>query len=162
MKGRMESGKFPPKTPDTSFSMSTALIALELQPPYSKLIIDGIKLIETRRYKLPQHLLYQPILLLQSTKGIDAVSALPDQIEANDDSLSILGEIFIEEVFQYNSIDQYNEDRNLHCVPLDSSYNYVEGCELFGWRISSVVKYDKEMNNPKLKRFMRSLFSVVE
>ena len=141
--------------------MSTVSVALEVQPPYGQLIIDSIKVVETRRYQLPIHLLHKPIYLLQSTKGVDGVSVLPDDIEVNTDNLVIIGEIVIDEVLQYTSMQRYNDDRPLHCVPVDSSYNYVEGCELYGWRIASIVKYETAINNPKLKRLMRSLFSVV-
>ena len=142
--------------------MPKASVALEVQPPYGQLIADKIKSIETRRYNLPPELLHQPMYLLQSTKGIEGVSALLDEIDENSDNLVILGEIIVDEVFQYTSMVQYNEDRHLHCVPIDSNYNYVEGCELYGWRIGSLVKYEKEIRNPKLKRLMRSLFTVLE
>ena len=54
---------------------------LEMQHPWSKLLLDGKKSIETRAYDLPKALIGKRIEILQSQPGEDGVSSLGNVID---------------------------------------------------------------------------------
>ena len=50
--------------------------ALEVQFPWSRMLLDGDKMVETRAYPLPFEVLQQPVLLVESPMGGLAVHGL--------------------------------------------------------------------------------------
>jgi len=59
---------------------------LELQHPYSEHILTGNKTIETRTYDIPKYLLSQGdssvrIAILETARGSDGVSSIPDRVK---------------------------------------------------------------------------------
>ena len=90
--------------------------ALEVQAPFSRYILDGSKSIETRSYLLPDELLGKPIMLCESTPGIDSVSAVNDTVVAGQADLSMIGEIIVSSCTEYMSQLSFDNDRPLHLV----------------------------------------------
>lgn len=128
--------------------------SLEVQAPFSTLILTGKKTIETRAYQLPPELHGKNILLLESTCGLDGISAIGDNIIDSQEGLSIIGEIFISESKEYSSQSEWNSDREAHKVPKESSYEYAptESGRRYGWIVERVIVYDEKRPVPAMKR----------
>ena len=112
------------------------LYGLELQQPFSSLVLDGSKTVETRSYELPQNLLYKHILIIESKAGEDGVSGIGNLCENNtkDDAAEgadeqeeyprIVGSVVFGECFEYHTERMWNEDQQKHAVPVGSYYSW--------------------------------------
>ncbi len=72
-----------------------------------------------------------------------------------------MGTIIISEVKEYLSKDDWELDRPLHMVPVESEkYNWSpdESNRQWGWMISSVNKFNEDIKIPPMKRGFRSFF----
>ena len=58
---------------------------LELQNPFSELLISGRKTIETRGYPLPESLLYKHVIVIESSQGEGCRSGLKDSVVLKND-----------------------------------------------------------------------------
>jgi len=105
---------------------------LELQEPFSELVLNGKKTIETRSYELPSSLLYRHILIIESKNG-DAGVGLSnvcknnmnlhyDKEEENQEYPRIVGSVVFGSCFEYHTERMWAEDEEKTCVPFDSFY----------------------------------------
>lgn len=133
--------------------------ALEVQLPYSRLILNGTKSIETRSYPLPDDLRGARILLCESLPGEDGISGLGDSIAASQDGLSLVGEMFISDVKEYVSGDEWDSDRGEHMVPKESAYEWAptESGRRYGWIIKKVISYEIALPVPAMRRRLEIL-----
>jgi hypothetical protein len=112
---------------------------LELQLPFSELLLNGKKTIETRSYELPRKLLYKHILIIESDPGKDGVSALGSwcrntvgltadeaaAMQMNDQAgARILGSVVFSECFEYACEEDWRSDVDKHLVPAGSAYDW--------------------------------------
>ena len=127
---------------------------LEVQAPFSRLILIGKKSIETRAYNLPEELLGVKILLCESEPGLDGISGVGNIVIDSQKGLSIIGEIIISQSTEYKSQIEWDNDRDAHQVPKESSYEWAptESGRRFGWRIQHVVVYDVAKSVPAMTR----------
>lgn len=81
----------------------TGRIALEMQAPWAKRLLDGRKTVETRGYPLPAGLVGRWIELIESQPGRDGVSALGDGVRAGASGLTAVGKAgdFLPHVFSF-------------------------------------------------------------
>jgi len=101
--------------------------AINIQYPISDKILEGEKVIETRRYPLPDKYLNQ-VLLLMETPG-----------PAKKFKSRIIGIIRFTECFQYQSKKQFYADVDKHCVTKDSIWAWQAG-DKWGWRVEVIKK----------------------
>lgn len=133
--------------------------ALEVQSPYSRLILNGKKSIETRSYPLPDDLRGARILLCESLPSEDGVSNLGDSIAASQDGLSLVGEMFISRFKEYETEAEWESDRGEHMVPKESMYEWAptESGRRYGWIIDQVVPYEVALPVPAMRRRLELL-----
>eukprot|EP00596_Hydrurales_sp_CCMP1899_P001278 CAMPEP_0119053206 /NCGR_PEP_ID=MMETSP1177-20130426/74277_1 /TAXON_ID=2985 /ORGANISM="Ochromonas sp, Strain CCMP1899" /LENGTH=116 /DNA_ID=CAMNT_0007033089 /DNA_START=241 /DNA_END=588 /DNA_ORIENTATION=+ len=108
---------------------------LEVQSPFSQLILNGRKCIETRAYPLPLELVNVKILLCESQAGENGVSCIGDEVYEAQEGIMIIGEIFVSFCKEYKSQDEWDKEREKHQVPEGSSYGWVptEMGKKYGW-----------------------------
>ena len=137
--------------------------ALEVQFPYSRLILNGKKSIETRSYPLPDDLRGTRIFLLESLPGEDGVSRLGDNIAGSQEGLSLVGEIFISKFKEYVSENEWGSDRGEHMVPKESIYEWAptESGRRYGWIIERVVPYEIALPVPTMRRRLEILHPIL-
>ena len=143
---------------------------LEMQQPYSAFVISGKKLIESRAYALPEALLDKKIEILQSEKGQDGVSSVPDRVvlhkASNDNSpLKRIGWVTFEKCIHYNTREEFEADRAKHLVDPNSGYGWNDRRPMFGWVVGSYQKYDttnEQTYDAVAIRRMRSLFEIIK
>ena len=146
-----------------------ARVGLEVQAPWSELLLRGSKSVETRRYPLPAELLGVPLALIGTAQGKAGVSALPDHVPAGESRL--LGLVTFGEQWRYSTREQWRADEPRHAVPQGSAYDWVEeppgqqdaaaaGSDRWGWCVQSVRPFASPLPAPPLARQARSLFAL--
>mmetsp|Transcript_9189 Transcript_9189/g.13858 ORF Transcript_9189/g.13858 Transcript_9189/m.13858 type:complete len:667 (-) Transcript_9189:1525-3525(-) len=148
---------------------------LEMQQPYSKFVLNGQKSIESRAYPLPEALIDAKIEILQSEKGLDGVSSVPDRVTLNksrDDNSSTpsplkrIGWVTFAKCIQYTTREEFEADREKHLVDPNSGYGWNDERPIYGWVVGSyhkqdVVDVDKGSVDAVAVRRMRSLFDII-
>ena len=149
-----------------------ASVALEVQQPFSRRLLDGTKSIETRNYELPAALLHRPLALIETAEGAAGVSALPDVVDAGFRGASVIGHIVFRECKEYTSQAQWDADCNAHLVTPESPYSFLATAQTqgpgnprkFGWVVERCkpVTGDSGPSQtvPTLRRRLRSLYLI--
>lgn len=116
---------------------------INIQWPWSELIVEGIKSIETRHYPLPKKYIGQKLALIQTPgpKGKKEAGLLKSQI---------IGTIIFAGDFKYRDEAHWRKDIKRHCVsPEDPHYGYAPTRVKWGWVIDSVEVFPKSKPVPK-------------
>ena len=140
-------------------------IGLELQQPWSGLLLDGIKTIETRGYPLPQALLHREISVIETAAGTAGRSALPNDVPAGHPGAVVAGLVRFESCIVYESRAAWLKDQGKHRVDPDSPYAMQDGGSIvYGWVVREATRTTGTSSTPAppLRRVMRSLFSIGE
>jgi predicted transcriptional regulator len=129
-------------------------LILEVQSPFSQLILSGKKNIETRAYPLPLELIGIKILLCESQAGENGISCIGDEVDKAKEGIKIVGEICISHCKEYKSQDEWDSERENHRVPEGSSYGWspTEEGRRYGWIIDKVVTYENPLPVPAMRR----------
>lgn len=142
-------------------------IGLEMQEPWAGKLLNGEKKIETRAYDLPKALIGKKIDILQSQKGKDAVSSMPDVLVGNeiDSSLKRIGWCMFDKVIVYRYKAKFESDEDKHLVKAGSGYSWNKDTKvIYGWVVKKYGLYSKgkeDKTKPKvIIRRMRSLFEL--
>ena len=116
------------------------LIGLNIQIPWSNLLINGDKSVETRSYPLPEK--YEGVEL--------AIIETPGKY--GQFKSRIVGTITFSHCFQYPDEQSWVDDYNRHKVEkLDEFYGWNPNKSKYGWVVSDVKKFDEPMSAPKRK-----------
>lgn len=155
---------------------------LEMQCPYAEHLLSGRKSIETRGYDLPTPLLTKVghdsdgyaeevrIDILESERGQDGVSAIPDRVSVltindchNDGSFLIRkGWCTFSYSFRYTTREQFEADERKHLVTSNSGYGWDDKRPIYGWVVGTTGVYNSDDKASKYiaERRMRSLFEI--
>ncbi len=129
---------------ESLFTPDERRYGLELQLPFSELLISGEKTIETRNYEIPSNLLYRHILIIESKKGKDGVSAVGsicrNETDDPDGNIRIIGSVVFGECIEYFTEEEWRRDADQHRVPIGSAYDWPTT------RISSDQSYTSSKN----------------
>lgn len=111
--------------------------------PWSQLILSGSKTIETRHYPLPLHYIGVPLAIIE-TPG---PKGKPQGIKT-----SIVGVVTFSRCFKYENQKHWKKDLGEHLVQSsDDDYRYIEGKDKYGWVVSSVIKFENKRPAPKVR-----------
>ena len=117
---------------------------LNIQYPWSQLIVTGKKTVETRAYPIPLHLLNRELALIETPGRMGKKHGIS--------SARIIAIITFSNCFQYGSKEQWLNDKHRHRVALDDSqYTYTTKGSRWGWEISKVSPLQKPQEGPKRK-----------
>ncbi len=149
---------------------------LEMQHPYSEFVLTGQKSIESRAYPLPEALINVKIEILQSEKGQDGVSAVPDRVtlhKSSDNNSSLqsplqrIGWVTFAKCIQYTSLEEFEADQDKHLVDPNSGYGWNDERPMYGWVVGSYHKQDtiddldgRSVDTVAIRQ-MRSLFEII-
>lgn len=104
---------------------------INIQWPWSQLLIKGEKLVETRSYPLPRKMLGIPLALIE-TPG-------PQGKKNGVSSARIIGLITFERSYLYTSERQWLEEKSLHLVSkMDKTFGFRKNRPKWAWVVSSV------------------------
>ena len=116
---------------------------LEMQHPFSVLVVSGKKTIETRSYPLPDALLNVKIWIIESEKGRAGVSALPSTFPLQETTkVRQIGWVTFNKCIEYKSKEEFESDAGKHLVDPNSGYGWNDERPMFGWVIHTFQKED--------------------
>ena len=116
------------------------MTGLNIQSPWSTLLIDGEKSVETRSYPLPKK--YEGVeLALIETPG-----------KSGNFKSRIIGTITFSHSFQYPNERSWIDDYARHRVETnDKQYGWNYSKPKYGWVVSQINKFDEVLSAPKKK-----------
>ncbi|EJK76735.1 hypothetical protein THAOC_01485 [Thalassiosira oceanica] len=135
-------------------------------PASSEHILTGNKTIETRTYDIPKYLLSQGdssvrIAILETARGSDGVSSIPDRVKLGT-NMKQAGWMTIVRTFKYESQSHFDSDTDKHLVDPASNYGYCDGKDMYGWVIGSKGRCPThDQGQVFAERRMRSIFEIV-
>jgi len=112
------------------------VIGLNVRSPWSTLLINGQKSVETRSYTLPQRLEGVELALIE-TPGKSAKF-----------KSRIIGTITFSGCIQYSSKEQWESDESRHKVDINDSLYGWKDKPKFGWIVQSVKKFKNPVDPP--------------
>lgn len=124
---------------------STNLISgINIQWPWSELIISGQKTIETRSYALPQKHLGKPLALIE-TPGKKGKKAGVKEAR-------IIGIVIFSQSYQYSNKEHWIKDKKHHLVSEnDINFSFHSDKEKWAWVIQSIKKFPSPKKAPAKK-----------
>ena len=135
----------------------------------------GQKSIESRAYSLPEALIDAKIEILQSERGQDGISSVPDRVtlhksrensSSSQSPLQRIGWVKFVKCIQYTSRERFEADQEKHLVDPKSGYGWNDKREMYGWVVGSFQKQEAEdadggIVDTVAVRRMRSLFDII-
>jgi hypothetical protein len=110
------------------------MTGLNIQTPWSSLLIDGLKSVETRSYHLP--LKYEGVeLYLVETPG-----------KLGKFKARVIGTISFSHSFKYSTKTDWINDHNRHLVSQDDPLYSWNDKPKYGWVVCSVKKFDEPLD----------------
>lgn len=111
------------------------MTGINIQIPWSTLLISGDKVVETRSYPLPVKYAGESLLLIE-TPG-----------KKGKFKSRIIGEITFSHSFKYPDEQTWKDDYNRHRVEEnDTNYGWKKDKPKYGWVVSHIKKYDEPLN----------------
>ena len=139
---------------------SECAYGLEIRPPFSRQVLEGVKTIETRRYLLPTSLVGTDIWLLEpDCDSKEGVSVFGEQCNR---AIKSIGRVRFSSCREYHSWEAWHLHRHEHQVPADSVYEW-SGPEkdgpMFAWIVdpASLDVGDRAFPGG-CKRLLRSIY----
>ena len=122
------------------------MTGINIQTPWSFLLINGDKTVETRSYHLPKK--YEGVeLALIETPG-----------KYGRFKSRIIGTITFSHSFQYPDKQAWIDDYNRHKVPdTNNNFGWKEDKEKWGWVVSDIIKFDEPQIAPENKGIIFTL-----
>ena len=117
-----------------------SLSGLNVQAPWSILLINGLKTVETRTYQLPDKYNGEPLALIE-TPG-----------KKGKFKSRIIGIITFSHSFTYPNKQSWIDDYQRHKVEEDDKdYGWNDNKPKYGWVVSDVIKFDNPVDPPTKK-----------
>ena len=111
------------------------MTGINIQTPWSELLINEVKSVETRSYPLPEKYAGEELALIETPGRYGRFKA------------RIIGTIIFSHSFKYPDQRAWQDDYNRHCVAVDDPiYNWKEDKPKNGWVVSKVTKFDKPLD----------------
>lgn len=115
------------------------MTGINIQYPWSQLLINGDKCVETRGYPLPNKYLGETLALIETPGKIGKFKA------------RIIGTIVFSHCFQYDSYQEWISDYNRHLVKSDNPYFGWNNKPKYGWVVCQINKFDQVISAPENK-----------
>lgn len=121
---------------------SRLISGVNIQWPWSQLILSRKKTVETRAYPLPKHHIGKELAIIETpgARGKEQAGIIKARI---------IGTITFKESFQYTSREHWLKDFKHHRVEVnDPLFAYRENAPKWGWPIEKVVVFQKPLSAP--------------
>lgn len=114
------------------------MTGLNVTSPWSMLLINGDKRVETRSYPLPKRLEGVELALIETPGKYGRFKS------------RIIGTITFSHSFQYPDKQSWKDDYNRHKVEEnDKFYSWNENKKKYGWVVSNITKFENPIEPPK-------------
>ena len=127
---------------------SAGIPGLNVQWPWSQLLISKVKTVETRSYPLPERFRNIEIALIETPGHLG-------RLKRNNISTKIVGTITFSGSYQYSNLAEWKNDFERHRVPDDNpDFKFVTGIPKWAWVVSGVKKFDSPKEPPVSKGYV--------
>jgi hypothetical protein len=110
---------------------------INIQAPIARMILEGIKTIETRTYPIPAAYRGQKMIVIETPGPKGKFKA------------RMIGFVTFGASFEYLTEKAFYADSAKHCVTPDSPWHWVEGKRKFGWPVLEVKLWSEPKPKPK-------------
>ena len=122
------------------------MTGINIQSPWSHLLINGDKCVETRSYPLPEKYEGEELALIE-TPG-----------KYGDFKARIIGTITFSHSFKYPDMQTWEDDHRRHLVAANHDmFGWDENKDKYGWVVSNVTKFDEHQPAPEKKGIIFTL-----
>jgi len=119
------------------------IAGINIQWPWSELIVSGKKVVETRGYPIPEKHRGKPLAIIE-TPGPNG------KRDAGIEKARIIAVVFFGDDFEYKSENEWRSDFSKHRVPTDNAQlKYKKGIPKWGWKVVKVIKLPRHIDPPK-------------
>jgi predicted transcriptional regulator len=116
------------------------MTGINIQTPWSELLINEVKSVETRSYHLPAKYVGEELALIETPGKYGQFKA------------RIIGTIIFSHSFKYPDQKAWQDDHNRHCVETnDPIYSWKGNKPKYGWVVHSVTKFKNPVDISKRK-----------
>jgi len=116
------------------------MTGINIQSPWSHMLINKEKCVETRSYSLPEKYVGEELALIETPGKSGKFKA------------RVIGVITFSHSFQYSDEQEWQTDYNRHLVEQeDKIYGWKEDKEKHGWVVSDIIKFDESQPAPEKK-----------
>ena len=115
------------------------MTGLNIQIPWSTLLINGEKSVETRSYPLPKKYIGEKLALVETPGKNGSFKS------------RIIGEITFSHSFKYPDEQSWKNDYARHGVSCSSLMYSWDNKPKYGWVVSNITKYDEPITVKKNK-----------
>ena len=113
------------------------MTGLNIQIPWSTLLINGEKSVETRSYPLPKKYVGEKLALIETPGKYGLFKS------------RIIGTITFSHSFKYGSKNEWLDDYDRHLVDKDDEdYGWKYYKSKHGWIVSNIVKFNSPLDPP--------------
>lgn len=120
-------------------------VLISIKPKWCELIDNGKKTVEVRKSKPKIDVPFKCYIYCTNDKHGWFNFAQKTRLDGK-----VIGEFICKGIMQPN--DNLNLMSKLSCVPIDELIEYSNGKQLYGWRITDLVIYDKPKELSKFKK----------
>lgn len=118
------------------------LDGINIQWPWSELLVSGKKTVETRSYPLPEKLRGVEIAIIE-TPGPSG------KREAGISKARIIGTIIFADSYEYKSKQQWLNEHGLHLVePTDKQFRFIKTKKKYAWTVGLVRRLNQSVAPP--------------
>jgi len=122
------------------------MTGINIQFPWSQLLIDGNKCVETRSYPLPEKYEGEELALIETPGKKGHFKA------------RIIGTITFSHSFKYPDKNAWIDDYARHLVDLrDKNFEWKEEKDKYGWVVSNIIKFEEYQTAPENKGIVFTL-----
>ena len=107
---------------------------INIQTPWSELLINGLKTVETRTYHLPHKYIGEELALIETPGRYGRFKA------------RIIGTITFSHSFKYPDLKAWQDDHNRHFVETNDPVYSWNDKPKYGWVVCSVEKFDEPLD----------------
>ena len=116
------------------------MTGINIQSPWSYLLINGDKCVETRSYALPRKYEGEELALIE-TPG-----------KSGDFKARIIGTITFSHSFKYPDKNAWIDDHARHLVDRDNeNFGWKDDKDKYGWVVSDICKFEEYQQPPQSK-----------
>ena len=113
------------------------MTGLNVQSPWSRLLINRDKTVETRSYPIPKKYIGQELALIETPGKYGLFKS------------RIIGKITFSRSFKYETENEWLDDYDRHLVDKeDKDYKWKDDKPKYGWVVKNIVKFDKPIDPP--------------
>jgi len=110
------------------------MTGLNIQTPWSSLLINGLKSIETRSYHIPMKYVNHPLYLVETPGKLGKFKA------------RVIGTITFSGSFKYPNKTSWINDYAKHLVSQNDPFYSWNDKPKYGWAVCSVEKFDEPLD----------------